>query len=356
MKRAQKIKALALGLCYIFSFGLFNVGLAYADTKPYFQVRGGDAFAGGWFLAKSSTTNQFDCDVAGNYQAPSFSGGTASNQYKGGILAFTQDTNLTKGARAEFGAFSLGTIEGNSAKNYGFASADGAVNNKLSFANKQVGYSVGSSWGGFLDGGLRQVHHCIKDYFTIKQESPGNWPPGGSVGNVGPGQYESSTRIDLNGGAVGAGESITLFVDGDVYIKSDITYDNHTANDVPKFALVAKGNIFIDNDVGRLDGLYIAQPDPSSGNNGVIWTCAIASSAPNGNDVSRDCRTKSLTVNGALIAKQVNLTRVSGDIGTDTAAETINYTPETVIGGPIFNTAPNTEFKIESLISLPPVY
>ena len=80
--------------------------------------------------------------------------------------------------------------------------------------------------------------------------------------------------------------------------------------------------------------------------------------------VSSACRTK-LTLNGAVVAKQVNLLRSNGDVASATAgeasssgniAEVFNFTPEMVIGGGFFNSAAVNQYKIESLISLPPVF
>ena len=185
------------------------------------------------------------------------------------------------------------------------------------------------------------------------------------------GQYIAN-GLTLNAGpeVVSAGKTVTLFVNGNVYIGGNITYaPGYNADNVPKFALVTRGNIFIDPAVSRLDGLYIAQPDTTSAAtisaSGVIWTChGNSPDVPNTVYVSSACRTK-LTFNGAVIAKQVNLLRGNGDVASAAAgegsnsgniAEVFNFTPEMVIGGGFFNSTTGNQYKIESLISLPPVF
>jgi hypothetical protein len=57
----------------------------------------------------------------------------------------------------------------------------------------------------------------------------------------------------------------------------------------------------------------------------------------------------------------VNFVRVNGDINSSppVIAEVINYTPDMVVGGPFFTPTPaggSTSLKVQSLISLPPVF
>src|SRR5207253_9834462 len=98
-----------------------------------------------------------------------------------------------------------------------------------------------------------------------------------------------------------------------------------------------------------------AQPDPSDPNplsddTGVIWTChdGTANVAPQYTYIA-GC-IKSLKVNGAFIAKQINLLRVNGDVApaktnedgyrnalsSSNIAEVFNFSPDMVIGGPFF--------------------
>ena len=340
-------------------------GPAYADTKPYIKVFGGDVFAGGWFnsgTASCSTTSA-------SYQAPTFN--PLNNQFRGGILAFA---NGRHGASVDFGALAMGLIQGDPANSYGFYTGQTSSINTLSFANANTGVSS-NYWGGYLAGATQQTH-CIPDYFGTKQNtSPASTPtPGGTsfnVGSLAKGQYlaPSGMTSDITAGGpatIAAGNSVTVFIDGNAYISHNIVYDSssYTVDNVPKFALVVKGSIFIDPSVTQVDGLYIAQPS-STGAGGSLWTCHDGStSPPDGYWVYSNCNSK-LTINGAIIAKQVDFMRINGDLSaapdneastSNNIAETINYIPAMVIGGPFFNLPPNQNPKIDSLISLPPVF
>jgi len=361
MRRAQKLQALILGISYIFSLGLLNTGLVYAD-KPYFQTHGADAFAGGWWFIKN-TSGGYNCDLTTNYQAPSFS--PLDKQYNGGILAF--NNGGTQGALSDFGAFALGQIQGEGG--YGFASNKGNGKSTLSFANDSANANGQGAayWGGFFDAGARQLGHCIPDYYTLKGDGATDWG-GNNLATASAGKYKTSgnpftldgVTISKSGGPIG--KTITLFVDGDAYIKGDITFEGgYNADTVTKFTLVVRGSLYIDPAVKRLDGLYIAEPDmsksnPVSDDTGVIWTCSTTTSKASASYVYNNCRADSLTVNGAMITKQINLLRLSGDVGNSTVAESLSYTPEMLIGGTNFFGTDSSEPHIDSLVNLPPVF
>lgn len=352
----KKLPIFALGISYLLSCLLFSAGVAQA-ANPYFQVTGGDIFTGGQYESFSAPST-FSCDTSSaNYQAPNFSD-FSTTKTAGGILAYaTYNGSTTAGAKGDFGVMALGLIEGSSS-GYGFGSNGETGKNTLTFSNSNNnGLSSDEFWGGFSEGTVHQQNNCIKDYYNSKQVSPGAW--GGNLTAAGSGQYidgtASGVAFELNAGTIDSGESITLFVNRDVYIKGNITYGAHNANNVPKFALIVNGNIFVDPAaVTQLNGLYVAQP--TNATNGVIWTCATPSvNGPTAATAFTTCQNKKLTFNGAVIARQVNLTRLNGDVGGD-FAESFNYIPEMVIGGPFFNPPSSTELKVESLISLPPVF
>lgn len=319
-------------------------------NKPYFKVKGGDVFTGGWF----SDTND-DSYCLDNYQAPSFDD-LASSFQKGGIFAFAGGG---KGASSQYAAYSTGLIDGaDGAALYGFYTQLASKSN-LSFANSSNNLNS-ADWGGYFEGTTQQ-QHCVDDYFNTKQNSP----TAGSINWGQSGQYKVNGTT-IGGVTIGAGENITVFVDGDLYINNNITYpgaSSYTDGNVPKFALVVMGNIYIAPNVNRLDGLYIAQPNLSNiDNTGVIWTCNDGSGSNyNFRTVNANCKTP-LTFNGAVIAKQMNLWRVNDGLNSanpDNPAEIFNYTPEMVIGNAFFgltSSSTNAGYTVESVTSLPPVY
>ena len=366
---------LVIGILFAFSL----VGGSVYAARPYFKSFGGDVMTGGWF--RNGTT----CSPGGNYQDPNFTSSPtypASNLY-GGIQAYAKSGIVAPGtsgggASTEFAAFALGLVDGAGPED-GFYSS-GAL---APISVKRLTFADTTNWGGLFQGTVRQSH-CIPDYFNTKQNtSPAPSPYGGNLSGLGSGQHLASNPggiAQVPGGVISPGENITLFVDGNVYIGSNITYGaGYTENNVPKFALVAKGSIYIGPGVSRLDGVYIAQPDNPNdpgavaSQSGVIWTCH-----PNNNDPLLDnypntaCNSQ-LVVNGAFIAKQINLLRTRGDVSLPSAgpqedilnqalgsiniAEIFNYTPEMVLGGGFFDEpTASTTYKVQSLVSLPPVF
>jgi len=319
---------------------------AFADSYPYFRTADGGPFAGGWF---NSGNNSCDPNL---YQGPTYpTSTTVSNQYQGAIMAWANN-NRDQSSRSNLDAFALGLIEGNTSSNYGFYTSLSGANNQLSFSNFN-NLNVNDFWGGILEGADLKTH-CIPDYYGTKQANPLNWP--GSFGAAADGQYVNNGNLTLSG-VIPAGRQIVLFVNGNVTIGENITYDSgYNLSDVTKFALVVKGDIFIEPSVTSLDGWYIAQPLNST-NGGVIWTCSNGDNPLPDTYIRANCN-NTLNIRGALTAKQVNLTRIAGNIGSATAAEVINFTPEMVLGGPFFedSSTNNNVGKIQSLISLPPVF
>lgn len=164
---------------------------------------------------------------------------------------------------------------------------------------------------------------------------------------------------------------VTYYVKGhDVFIDGDIKYNGgwvtnwQKATDVPSFKLVVVGgNIYVDNNVSELDGLYVAMPD-SSGNGGQIVTCAYGSGGSfrafsQTSDMYDNCSNK-LTVWGTFAAKNVEFNRTYSTIGAaianpthdnNQASEVFIYAPEMWIP----NGSADKSFKYDSIVSLPPV-
>jgi hypothetical protein len=363
-------------LSLIFSISILST--VFADQRPYFKTFGADVFSGGWF------TNNGQCDttVGSNYQDPLASGGASTT---GGIQAYANTdasgNNVAGGSSSQFASFALGVIEGNKPTSYGFYSSGvsaGANHNALTFADTP-------NWGGQFQGSVRDAY-CIPDYYGKKPASAA------AIGSLNAATLSTAYAVTAvgapfaltgtGGGAdvpIAAGKNITIYVDGNAYIDRNIVYQLDTANNVPKFALVVRGSIYIDPAVTQLDGLYIAQvnaslPSPVNSDNGDIWTChpddanQLLYTYPTAN-----CRNKLTLKNGAFIAKQINLMRVNGDVASATTAEdargtaygsanigeVINYSPAMVIGGPFFSpvaSGSSSQLKTDSIISLPPIF
>lgn len=368
---AKKLSAACSAAVLSLSFSLMPLAQTYASS-PYLKVLGGDTSAGGWFGGSGS------CTANANFQDDSYKG---DDSY-GGIYTFAQSTGGGyEGSSSEYAAFALGKIEGGTAPNgfYSDSKLNPASPTVLSFANIN---SLGKTKfaGGLWGGSVPNAAQCIPDYYSSKK--PASTSPLASRGlsSVAAKGSKSYTADGTSSPfallpsdiSVAASANVSVFVNGNVYIDHNITYDSHNADDIPRFALVAAGSIYIDPSVTELDGLYIAQPAPSDipksdnsivdNDTGVIWTCHDGSTAiPLGPYVAGSCK-KQLTFNGAVIAKQVQLMRVGGDVNDNNSnpAEVFNYTPEMVIGGPFFpnsgGTAGSGQPVFQSIISLPPIF
>lgn len=366
--------------------GLAGVSYADTSTKPYIKAFGGDVMTGGWY---SDGTN-CSTSVGSNYQSYNSNiAGYTPDTRNGGILTYTKSSGtIAGGSSVQYGAIALGEIDGRRAgdgfySNAGVASGTSIKN--LTFSNNVAGLS----YGGEFEGSVRQSN-CIPDYYSRMPASATTINNISEAIGSNKGDYKATaapgTVFKLtNGGAtrtIGPGERITIYVNGDVYIDNNIVYSGaSTASSVPKFALVVKGSIYIDKDVTQLDGMYVAQPaDKTSAaikaDDGDIWTCHPANTAVLDYTYPPNCN-KTLVVNGALIAKQVNFLRVKGDVassntgednlgtvsncesGTCNVSEVVNYTPDVMMGGNFFSggsSSSTSGLPVDSVISLPSVF
>lgn len=385
------LKAVYSILAVLF-LALAPFGTVAADTRPYLKATGADTFSGGWF---NNGNNLCDTSTSSNYQDSNYSSSSfpadSQNRY-GGVLTFAKDSgnNSAGGSSSEFAALALGEIEGNDSGLGFYSSGSLAKNgatakNYLSFANF-ASLPPANYWGGLLiaPGTTRQTAYCVPDYYNTKIPSPlpGSLP-GGQLTSGTPSDSYSQTAMsspfDLMGSDSGgsdviiaAGTQITIYIKGSTYISHNITYGSYGVDTVPKFSLVVQGSIYIGRNVTRLDGVYIAQSDPTDSSalrddTGDIWTCHDDNTAQIKYTDPAHCSNR-LVINGALVAKQIQLMRTPGDIATAStsedgfaaaassgAAEVINYMPAMVVGGPFFNDT-SSHSEIDSLISLPPVF
>jgi hypothetical protein len=287
---------------------------AYVTRKPYARVYGGDVAAGGGYESSPGVcTQNAGAAVIGWNQGASGAGGAYA------------------GAGGQFATFALNAIfdAATSLGNGGGASPPVGV----SFSN-----TTGVNVSGGQFGGNYGSAPCNTDYYARRPTAAS--APQSNVGNLATGSYSMTGPLAISGtigsGFGGAPQRVVLYVDGHVLIDGDITYPaSWNTNNPPLFMLVAKGDIFINRTVQRIDGLIIAQP-LDNGSQGRIFTCAVpgtlppvAHTAPN---IGNFCNTK-LTVNGGFVARQIQLQRTfhsrnQATVAGDThAAEVFNYGP-----------------------------
>jgi hypothetical protein len=310
------------------------VACVRVGSKPYVKVFSGDISAGsGISTAPSVCTNNPNAAVVG------WNKGGGVNGYAG---AGTQYAVLALRQIAEFstaqGGGPAGTPSG------------------LAFANTTAS---GTSYGGQL-GSLP----CIPDYYGTKPPSTALTGTSLNLATIPDGVHTANGPLTLSGN-LGGGSRVSLYVNGDVLINGPIQYPGGwNAGNLPLFQLVVRGNIYIAQGVSRIDGVYIAQPNGATG--GTIYTCAnpalpAAAVSTTGPNVYSACQNQ-LVVNGAFVAKQVQLLRSRGTLRSATPAENnssanvgeiFNFSPSVWMAQPPASTGSGGEY--DAITSLPPI-
>lgn len=305
-------------------------------NKPYARVFGGDVSAGGGLAVSPDEPNSCNQNTAAAV--------IGWNRRAGGGYA---------GAGVQFATYALSAIfdMSTSLGNSGGAPPPAS----LSFANDNTSLASGRFGGDF---GLVS---CVPNYYDARPASATGLPAAASVNGMGSGSYIRQGDLQLNAGTVNAGSRVTIYVNGDLFIAANTVYAGAWSVDaMPMLRLVVRGDIFIDNDVTQLDGLYIAQPR-SDGSRGIIHTCALSPAVlvPDGSLNSR-CN-KKLTINGSFAARQIRFLRTNGTFNQSNAAdgsgaphiaEAFNYTPIMWVAQP---TDTGNDAQYDSITSLPPI-
>lgn len=240
-----------------------SVSRSYCDrvaNKPYVSFYGNDVKAGGGFEGGS-------CNTAAGITTSASSKGSGSVQ---------------------FAAYALGAISG-------FSSA--------SLRSSAPTSPSGLTFTSFSTSG------CTHDYFA----------DGAATATPGP--------VTIGTTNVGAGSHVYRYVNGDVIITGNISMSSGPwANkaSIPSFYLVAKGNIYIDKSVTRLDGVYVSQANATPGS-GAIYTCTNGSAQIPVKDLYTECG-RQLIVNGSFVSQKVALLRTYGSLR--------NALSDTPYGGP----------------------
>lgn len=344
-----------------------HVCSAPMENIPYARAYGNDVVAGAQFENSNST-------------CPTNSSITA--------YQWSNAVQRPIGSGSQFAAMSIGSIQD-------FASAflrsikPYSVNG-LTFANSSGGY------GGNFSSQCLPIFNYFKNksntLLTTTVTSPMD------VSKLSGGQYlvqPVGGTLDLTDSS-GVNNTAVLYVQGNVEISQDITYNANGAKysattgkvtGVPNLYVIASGNIYIQSNVQQLDGVYVAENTcdyqlacVSSG--GMINTCANGTQSYLSNELFKNCNTQ-LTIRGALIADTIKLERtyasmrnsVSGEnpLSSKTyncsmgnlhevnpinskegcASEVFNFDPLNYLGNPGID--PNAQYQYDSIYSLPPV-
>jgi hypothetical protein len=312
-----------------------------------------------------TTTDPPECQYI--YNKPVFkvlnssvvAGQCSSSALGSGYLASwfnNQSTNI--GASTNLATFS-------SKPTVGFASAQ---NNSTPFGSNDLtffqyfGTSIDNdspNFGGSFSPGLIP---CLKDATQSKPASNPSSSVDLSSSALTDGEQSYNGNITITGGN-NFSKHLSIFANGDVTINTDIIYagaDTWTSSsDIPRLIIRAKGNIYIDNNVKQLDGLYIAKPkDVNSG--GAIYTCTNNGVQYATNALYNNCQ-QPLKVYGVFIANKINLQRTYKSLrnanNMGDAAEQFYLSPEIYLNGTnLTNSGGSTANTFDALYRLPPVF
>jgi hypothetical protein len=307
-------------------------------SRPYTMTFGGDVKTGG-----RVETSPDDCSIDTNASIATWNIHNAPAGYYG--------------SGVQYGAVATGVLRA-------FATAQGSAGSPgmpsgLAFASTTQNLGAGSYGGGFGDA------PCVKDYYSQRPATTSTIPA--NVSSMVTGAYGGSGTITLAGGNVNPAQKIRVYIDGDLFITgTGIRYaGSWSYGNIPMLEVVVRGNIYIANTVTQLDGTYIAQ-QRTDGSRGYIYTCAT-SAAPmtlTAGAFYGACATK-LTVNGSLVAANMQPLRTIGTLrdgspgetkASNNAAESFNYGPGFWITQPSLDTSEDGEVdNYDAITSLPPV-
>lgn len=263
--------------------------------KPYLRVVGGDAATGSAAAATSSLCSS--------------NSGASIKAHNRGTLPFA-------GAGASVATLATGSISGFPSGQFANIVL-GTAPTALSFANTTGG--MGGGWGSTVP--------CVGiDKFKESIPLPGDELTGRTVPAV-------NTQCYLGSGTQGScpvgyhqvtTQQWRYTHDGDIFISGDIKYSGGTwgnVSDIPLFQIVVNGDIYIDNDITQLDGVFISV-------GGTIYTCSTAIGDKHTDTWQGDGSVcgKQLVVNGAFIADNIRFSRECATLNRSQPFETTNYT------------------------------
>ncbi|MEX0919619.1 MAG: hypothetical protein WDZ32_00570, partial [Candidatus Saccharimonadales bacterium] len=317
-------------------------------TQSYFQVSRNDIHSGVAFAAASNP----------------FTGCSPVDPTRGFISASRTGTGSSDyGSLVEYAAYALDVVSrfgsavgvGSNVSPPSFFTASPG-NNDLTFANTPN--------DGFLGA---EAYRCMSDLFTMLDKDPASAPNNtnnislaGLLGGSSDAQVYGgdNTNVRISNGNLGNSNNrrLTLIVDGNVTISSNIRYQgsssSYRSNNI---AIIAKGDILVESDVEEINAMLYAIPR-NEGNGGVLDTCS------DHENLGTNVCDEQLTITGVVVADRLDLKRTHGGISGNRdrePAEIFRFSPEMFIRAPYFVFAsgvPTPDLQVQQLVDLPPLF
>lgn len=272
---------------------------------PLAHFLGNDVWAGGNFADINAA-----CSGASKIQ-------TIARQLPDGSVA---------GSVGEYSAFALGNI-------LAFGSGSKPLVNPASPIGKQMSFAnTGANPGNF-----GASNHCVNDFLARFSNVPVSGLPASiDVDGRGSGVWRINGNHSFRGNLANGKRQVYIVQNGIVTVDNDIRYSNNYngLGDIPSLVIISmcttpatcgnvaatQGHIRVNNNVGQMDGLYIAK--------NTFNTCANV-----GDPLTVSSCNLRLTVNGGVIARNILLRRTAGADGASPTArkqpaEVFNFTNE----------------------------
>jgi hypothetical protein len=288
-----------------------------SSALPFIQAFRGDVVAGSPIFESGS------CAVHGGSILTRNEGSADSYKGSGGQLGA-----LGRGSITEFVSAALRSSAPLRPNGLTFANSPG-TGNFTELSNSCVDYFSGYS----------TVHNPPDSYVTNAATFIPAIAPVVAGGQERTISYPGSLVI-LPPGYIGVRGRATIYVDGDLTLAGDITYNTgsfSSVDDIPEVRFIVRGDIFITPNVTELHGTYIAQPRPDT-TGGNIYTCAPTNSSPSQTQLKTTCaNAPQLKFFGSVVAKQIHLHRLAGTMNSANPSADFNSTisAETFIESPL---------------------
>jgi len=299
-------------------------------NEPYFKVMGAGVAADLKSVGKVDASGTLTCTQEAN----------------SGLLAGwnnnVDNAGINRGAGSQLSALALLKITGFASAQTTFATSSSVPGKDLSFANGGIDASgaginpTTAAENPALGGSYGSAPHCVTppqpNASVAQSPSPtaGLNLNGGDTATNDPHGKGRAERyrgnLTLTNSATTLSGNTSIFVDGDVYINSNMVLnpdnwgiDSKGKTTVPSFVLAATGNIYIAPGVTQLDGLYTSS--------GTVYTCGQQLTSTSfvympATQLYDSCHNQ-LLFNGSVIANQVKMMRTFGSLRDEKANQAV---------------------------------
>lgn len=305
--------------------------------KPSFELWNGNLYANGNIQTNTSTKYT----VAGHNEIGSSNPRTFGSWVEHGLIVKGNNNKLASGAVLGYQTNNNTNLSNNPGGHSEGITPGVCKRSPLTIANQPC--VTGGSTSG--DSGIAVTETVnLSDYISVAQTTT-SVQTGSNDVDLSSGNYytekngirytynSSSSKLHLKASSnLPSGVTHIIYSKGSVYIHGNLTYTNGTyssPSNVPQYIIITDGSIFIDGAVTRVDSWLVADGKKES-SAGAIKTCADS----NGEVLTEQYCFNQLRINGPIIAKKMELTRLYGAAtgnNSATSAEILNFAPSTYI-------------------------